>query len=146
MDLWRNFKIAAFTEVIRQKDDADFIYLLNKFRVGNIYNNAENVLKTHFISKKNPSYLTEALYIFPENRPARVHNQTILDNHSGPLISIHVENEIPKDCSNVDIAKARNRSQWETGGLALPLHLKIDARVVITATIDIWATWYSNTV
>ena len=111
LDLWRNFKIAAFTEVIRQKDDADFIYLLNKFRVGNIYNNAENVLKTHFISKKNPSYLTEALYIFPENRPARVHNQTILDNHSDPLISIHVENEIPKDCSNVDIAKARNRSQ-----------------------------------
>ena len=54
-----------------------------------------------------------------------------------PLISIHAEDEIPKNCSNADIAEARIRSQSETGGLALLLHLKIVARVMITANLDI---------
>ena len=50
---------------------------------------------------------------------------------------MHAEDVIPKSCSNADIAEARNRSQSETGGLALLLRLKIDARVMITANIDI---------
>ena len=61
----------------------------------------------------------------------------MLDNLSSPLISAHAEDEIPRKCSNADIADARNRSQSETGGLALLLHLKIGARVIITVNIDI---------
>ena len=137
VDLWHNFKIAELTEVMCQKDNVDFIHLLNKLRVGNIDKNVKNILKTRFISKNNPSYPIEALHIFAENRPARVHNETMLDNLSNPLISIHVEDKIPKNCSNADIAEARNRSQSETGGLALLLHVKTDASVMITAKIDI---------
>ena len=137
VDLWRNFKIAELTEVMRQKDEVDFIHSLNKVRVGNIDNNVENILKTCFISKNNPSYPIEALHIFAENKPARAHDQTMLDNLSSPLISVHAEDEIPKKCSNADIADARNRSPSEIGGPALLLHLKIDARVMITANIDI---------
>ena len=110
--------------------------MLSKVGVGNIDNNVENILKTRFISKNNPSYPIEALHIFAENRPARVHDQTMLDNLSNPLISTYAEDEIRKNCSNVDIAELRNRNQSETGGIALLLHLKIDARVMITANID----------
>ena len=78
-DLWQKFRIAELTELMRQKDDVDFIHLLNKVRVGNIDNNVENILKARFISKNNPSYPIEALHIFAENRPARVHNQTMLE-------------------------------------------------------------------
>lgn len=59
--LWCKFKISELTEVMDQKDDADFIDLLNKVRDVNIDNNVENILKTRFISKNNPSYLIEAL-------------------------------------------------------------------------------------
>ena len=43
-------------------------------------------------------------HIFAENRPARVHNETMRDSLSSLLISIHADNEIPKHCSNADTA------------------------------------------
>ena len=51
LDLWRNFKIAELAEVMCQKDNVDFIHLLNKVLVGNIDNNVESIPKTRFISK-----------------------------------------------------------------------------------------------
>ena len=45
----------------------------------------------------------------------------MLDNFSSPLISIHAEDEIPKNCSNADTGKTRNRSQSETGGSSLSI-------------------------
>ena len=67
---------------MRQKDNVDFIHLLNKVRVGNIDKNVENILKIRFISKNNQPCPIKAQHIFAENRPARFHNQTMLDNLS----------------------------------------------------------------
>ena len=53
VDLWRKYKIAELTEVMRQKNKADFINLLSKVRVENIDNDVKNILKTRFISKNN---------------------------------------------------------------------------------------------
>lgn len=105
--------------------------------VGDIANTVENILKTGFISKNNLPYHIGALHIFAENIPTRVHNETILDNLSSPLISLRDNDEIPEDCLNPDIVEAKNCGQWETGGLVLLLRLKIDARVMIAANIDI---------
>ena len=44
--LWRLFKIAEFTEVMRQKGDTTFIDLLNKVRVGNMDDHAEELLQS----------------------------------------------------------------------------------------------------
>ena len=50
--------------------------------VKDTYNNVENILKIRIISKNNLSYLNKAPHILAENRPARVHNETIHDNLS----------------------------------------------------------------
>ena len=137
MDLWRNFKIAELTEIMRQKDDLIFINLLNKVRVGNVDENVENVLRSRFVNKDNPLYPIEALHIFAENSPAKVHNETMLNNLPTTLISIEAEDDIPRNCRSADIMEAKNRRQSETGGLALLLELKVDASVMITSNIDI---------
>ena len=137
MDLWNNFKIAELTEVMRQKDDVAFIHLLNKVRVGNVDENVENVLRSRFINKHDPLYPIEALHIFAENSPAKVHNETMLNSLPTALVSIHAEDDIPKNCRNADIIEAQNRRQSETGGLALLLELKVNARVMITSNIDL---------
>ena len=40
------------TEVMRQKDDMEYIQLLNKIRVGNVDEDVENKIKSRFIEKK----------------------------------------------------------------------------------------------
>ena len=136
MDLWHNFKIAQLTEVMRQKDDEIFINLLNKVRVGNLDENVENLLRSQFISEDDPSYPTGALHIFAETSLMKFHN-VMLSKLPTTLISIQAEDELPKNCRNSDIIEAQNRRQSETGGLALLLDLKVDARVMITTNIDI---------
>ena len=44
------------TEVMRQKDDMEYIQLLNKIRVGNVDEDVENKIKSRFIEKKKKKY------------------------------------------------------------------------------------------
>ena len=137
VDLWCNIKIAELNEVILQKNDADFIHLLNKVRVENLDNNVENIRQACFVSKNNPSYLIGDPHNFAEIRPEKVHTQKLLNNLSSPLYFIYAEDQIPKSCSNADIVEAINCSHSEICGLALLLRLKTNARVMITTNIDI---------
>ena len=44
------------TEVMRQKDDMEYIQLLNKIRVGNVDEDVENKIKSRFIEKKKKDF------------------------------------------------------------------------------------------
>ena len=48
-DLWRLFSFAELTEVMQQKGDKNFIDILNKVCVGNIYSEVERTLKSRII-------------------------------------------------------------------------------------------------
>ena len=48
-DLWRLFSFAELTEVMQQKGDKNFIDILNKVHVGNIYSEVERTLKSRII-------------------------------------------------------------------------------------------------
>ena len=48
-NLWRLFSFAELTEVMQQKGDKNFIDILNKVRVGNIYSEVERTLKSRII-------------------------------------------------------------------------------------------------
>ena len=55
----------------------------------------------------------------------------------GQLIAIPAKDQIPKNSKISDIREAQNRKKSETGGLALLLELKVNARVMLTANIKI---------
>ena len=115
------------------------IQLLNKVRVGNIDTDAETLLKSRFIQSTDPDYPFDALHIFAENVPAKDYNDMMLSKIKKPLVSIQALDKLPKNCkvSNSDMQSAQNRKQSESGGLALQLKLKIDARVMLTMNVDI---------
>ena len=84
-ELWRLFKLAELTEIMRQKDDLEFIELLNKIRVGNVDEHVEDKLKARFIEKTDENYPHSSLHIFAENIPVNAHNKSFLENLTRPV-------------------------------------------------------------
>ena len=135
--LWRLFKIAELTEIMRQKGDTTFIDLLNKVRVGNMDAHAEELLRSRFISETDVNYPVNAMHIWAENAPVHLHNEKMLESLTEPLHRINALDVLPKYVSASLIDKALNRSQSQTGGLAGKLSIKVGARVMITSNIDV---------
>ena len=135
--MWKLFKIGELDEVMRQKGDTDLIDMLNKVRTGDLDNESEMLIMSRFISKNDHSFPVEALHIFAENKPAQRHNDYMLNHLDHSLFKIAAIDEMPHNTSQSDISKALNRKQSETGGLARILHLKLEARVMLTCNIDI---------
>ena len=139
LELWHTFKFAELTEVMRQKDELEFVQLLNQIRIGNINQVVENKLKSRFIDPTNEIYPSNSVHMFAENQPSDVHNQNILDKLPGDLYEIEATDVIPASCNYPPhvITEAKNRKQTDTGGLAKCLKVKVGASIRITVNIDI---------
>ena len=61
----------------------------------------------------------------------------MLDSLPGGLITIPAKDDIPKNCSMKDVLEAQNRKQSNTGGLAVLLKVKVNARVMVTTNVDL---------
>ena len=135
LDLWRKFKMAELTEVMRKRENYEFINILNKIREGEIDEDVELTLKSRFFSKEEPLYPESAVHIFAENKSVEHHDEVQLDKLNGDLVSIQATDEIPKHIklteSQVEAIKQRKFS--ETGNLAYLLKLKIGAQIMLTA-------------
>ena len=135
--LWKHFSFVELDEVMRQQGDTQFINLLNIVRIADISIENESLIKSRFIEQSNPNYPHGALHIFAENAPAHAHNKQMLDRLTSHCVQIEAIDELPKDVSSARIDARRNAKQSETGGLARILEIKLNARVMLTANIDI---------
>ena len=136
MDSWHKFRLAELDQVMRQ-DYEMFVNMLNKTRVGEIVQNAEDAIKSRFMDKINQHYPCNILHIIAENVPVKRHNDNQLKCIPGQLITIPAKDEVPKKSKISDIREAQNRKQSETGGLASLLELKVSGRVMLTTNINI---------
>ena len=66
------------TEVMRQKDDMEYIQLLNKIRVGNVDEDVENKIKSRFIEKNNKEIPHDELHTIAENEFVNQYNKQFL--------------------------------------------------------------------
>ena len=139
LDLWRKFKMAELTEVMRQREDYQFLNILNKIRECEIDEDVELTLKSRFFSKDETLYPESAVHIFVENKPVVHHNEVQLDKVDSDLVIIQVINEIPRciTLTESQVEAIREMRLSETGNLAHLLKLKIGAQIMLTASVNI---------
>ena len=110
---------------------------MNKVRVGNMDDHAEELLQSRFISQTDLNYPVNAMHIWTENSPVCLRNEKMLETLTEPLHVINALDVLPKNVSVSVIDKAFNRSQSQTDGLARVLSIKVGARAMITSNIDV---------
>ena len=79
-NLWQtHFTMFKLTEIMRQKEDAQFAELLNRIREGKHTETDLRLLKTRTISSENACYQTlkNELHLFPCNAAVDAHNTDI---------------------------------------------------------------------
>ena len=135
--LWRNFRMCELTEVMRQRGDTVLIDLLNNIRLGILNPQDLDLLRSQFIDADDDEYPINALHIFAENEPARLHNLKMLNIIDSHLTCVEAIDQVPKEVPVHVYDKILNLSQAKTGGLAYQLDIKIGARVMLTSNINI---------
>ena len=69
--------------------------LFNKVRVGNIDDDAENLLKAKFICESGENYAKDAFHMYAENEPAMKRNKVALNDLSGELYTTEANGIVP---------------------------------------------------
>ena len=100
--------IAELTEVMRQREDLQFIQVLHKIREGNCDKEVETILNSRFFLQSSDQFPNNALYIFAENGPVNEHNQMIMDNIGSQPITVPATDILPKDC-NINIESSQEK-------------------------------------
>ena len=138
-ELWKMFRLVQLTEVMCQRGDTSFIYLLNQIRVGHIDESSEMIIQSRFKDSEDSNYPKQALHIFAENAPALTHNDTMLNQLAGLPIEIETIDIGPSNCgfTESDIIAAQNRKPSDTGDLVKCLTLKLEAKVIPTVNVDV---------
>ncbi|XP_066912801.1 uncharacterized protein [Clytia hemisphaerica] len=136
-ELWRSFQMAELTEVMRQRDDIDFVDLLNQVRLGELDEEKEELLKSRFITKDSPDYPANITHIYAENKPVDLYNLQMLEKLPTEKHLISAQDEVPKNLTRSDLNFIENAKARDTGGLARIIEMKVGARVLISKNIDI---------
>ena len=134
---WKEFTMIQLTEIMRQKDDKEFVELLNRLRIGTCLDADLEMLKSRIISLDDPSYPREALHVFAENALVDNHNKQMLEKIDAPSVNLIATDKYPQNVSSSLLQKALSRSHSQTGGLHKELMIKKSARVMLTTNIDI---------
>ena len=134
---WHIFRMIELTQIMRQKDDQPFAELLNRFRTASQTQEDLDCIETRSISTDETESLTDTIHIWAENKPVREHNNKHLEKIPSLLFVLRAVDQYPPHVNKQDIDRVLSRGRSETGGLDFEIHVKENAKVMLTTNIDI---------
>jgi hypothetical protein len=138
---WRMFSIYELNEIMRQKDDLQFARALNNLANDKLNESDIALFNSRCFQENDISVPNSAIHLFPYNELVDKHNIHILNN----LRTEGIISEAIDSCSNDTIESLKIKSlsiiksytKDKTYGLPNVINLKLTAKYMITANVDI---------
>ncbi|XP_031637004.1 uncharacterized protein LOC116349612 [Contarinia nasturtii] len=137
--LWENFEYFELSQVMRQKDDINFVNALNHLVIGQMTANDIQLIKSREVTDQNVP--TDAIRLFWSNADVNFYNVKRIEQMTGDLIKHRALDNI---CGKISAASKKKRletmsnmSRHQTYGLPYDLDLKIGIRYMVTVNIDV---------
>ena len=137
--LWVDeFNLLELTEIMRQRDERQFVELLCRMRKAECTPEDIQVLKSRVISIDHPQYPVNALHVYRLNVDVDARNSLMLDSIASvnTQCTIHARDSVAGQTRHIDLTKLSDKRS-ETGGLHSVLKIAVGARVMLTANVDV---------
>lgn len=137
--LWEHFEYFELSEIMRQRDEAEFIEALNHLATGNMTEADIAIIKSR--ETKRDSVPSTAIRLFHTNADVDNYNEERIEKASGDSVKVEAFDRVdgkPSDkVKKRTLAILKNKNRSETYGLPHRINLKIGIRYMITTNIDI---------
>lgn len=137
--LWELFSYYELTEIMRQKEEKDFIICLNNLAAGKMTDADIKLIRSREVTEDNVS--PDAIRLYADNASVREYNDLKISSVSGNeytvLASDAVIGKVSDNVKNKVLNGLQSKPINETGGYPTELRLKIGIKYMITANIDV---------
>lgn len=137
--LWQNFQYFELTEVMRQKDDLNFVNALNRLVIGQMTMEDIQLIESRRTHENDVPANTVRLC--KTNDAVDSYNMRRISEMPGDLVKFQARDsiigKISKTMKTKKLQTMKNMPKHQTFGLPYNLHLKIGIRYMITINIDI---------
>lgn len=139
-DLWGHFKYFELTEIMRQKDEKDFITALNNLAEGKMTPDDIKLFKDREIGRDEDAP-PQAIRLFHARKRVQEYNDKRIDQHPGTLyLSKAVDSvgkNVPKKEAQIALNNLLKKDISDQGNLPTDLKLKVGIKYMVTLNKDI---------
>ena len=121
-------------QIMRQKGDSSFSYLLNRCRKGKLNQTNNETLTYRVVVKNDGDYPQDALHIWAENVYVDRHDKEKFEIVDAPCVILTAKDEYPTKYHVSSVTITKSHSQSDNNGLDEGIKIK-GARVMLTKNI-----------
>lgn len=137
--LWDLFQIFELTEIMRQRDQKQFVHALNSLVTGKMTEDDINLISSRQVSESDVPQ--DAIRFFAENKNVELYNDKKINSHPGQQYISEAKDiilgKVNESVKQRVLETLKNKRITEVNGLLYILKLKRDIKYMITKNIDI---------
>ncbi|XP_077265248.1 uncharacterized protein LOC143899122 [Temnothorax americanus] len=137
--LWNEFELFELTEIMRQKEDKNFIEALNNLARGTMSENNIDLLRSRETTEDDIPI--DAVRLYSDNRSVDIYNKLKIDLKDGIAYEFEaidsVLGKVNSKTRNKLLTSLKNKKRTECNGLDSKVTLKIGINYMITNNVDV---------
>ncbi|XP_071581581.1 uncharacterized protein [Temnothorax nylanderi] len=137
--LWSEFELFELTEIMRQKEDKNFIEALNNLARGTMSENNIDLIRSRETTEDDIPI--DAVRLYADNRSVDIYNKLKIDLKDGIAYEFKaidsILGKVNSKTRNKLLTSLKNKKRTECSGLDFKITLKIGINYMITNNVDV---------